>query len=343
MKVFKMLLICMVCLSSLAALSCLSKEPKSGEKKPKGGSVSYAGIRSSIYGIPDYTKPGTTKPAWPSPADLALSMTHMAGYFPGSVPATIWIVGHLDEEGCGLEFEKPEGYKENDPNIRFAPDALHVGSEERTHASHDAYLDYFDTAGIKVFLQVESGRADPEKLIDLVLKRFGKHPSVIGFGFDVEWYSPDTTVAVDADAGLPVGDKLAREWEKRVKSHNPAYQLLLKHYDSSFMCPDGYRGDIVFCDDTQYFYDSYTYITEMQRFAEHFYPNTVLYQIGYELDKPWWTILDKPAVEDYGLEASVPPQAIGQKLLEGTKQKCGIIWVDFTMDQVLPPYVKPRF
>lgn len=90
---------------------------------------------------------------------------------------------------------------------------------------HEPFLDYFDTHGIKAWLQVESGFADMPTLIDLVMKRYKHHPSVLGFGVDVEWFNPP-----GPDLNDPVTDSLGRQWESRVKSHNPVYTLFLKHF-----------------------------------------------------------------------------------------------------------------
>lgn len=326
--------------AAIAAFAVSCENPASPTPPPpaeKG--VVYAGVRSSRYGVPHYN-PNPSDPAsvaaWPTPAEFGTITGKMGEYFPGAEKAAIWIVGHLQEEGCGLEFDQPAGYAGTDPNIVFAG----TPTGGFAHAPHEDYLNYFDQNGIKVWLQVESGKGDVKTLIDLVLNQYKHHPSVIGFGVDVEWYN--TTTPVGEDAGEVVADAVAKEWEAAVKAHNPNYTLFLKHYDKTWMCPDGYRGDIVFCDDSCFFRDSNSLVTEFKAFADHFYPNTVLYQVGYQLDQPWWSLLDAEAVEDYGLPASVPPQALGRMLDKVTRQDCGIMWVDFTMNQVLPPYVTPR-
>lgn len=325
----------LVALSTLAlALTAAAGAEESAAPRP---GAAWAGIRSSVYGMPLYQAPKAKTAGWPAPAEISQSLEKMATYFPGAKPAAIWIVGHLEDEGCGLEFPQPAGYRGTDPHIVFTGTPK---SGKRAHASHEDYLNYFDAHGISVFLQVESGKGDMKTLIDLVLNQYGRHPSVVGFGVDAEWYNTDT--AVGEDAGEVVSDAAAREWEAAVKAHNPAYRLFLKHYDKNWLCPGGYRGDIVFVDDSCRFRDSHSYITEFKAFADHFYPNTVFYQVGYQDDRSWWSLLDAPADPDYNLPVSVPPQALGQMLAAETRQDCGIFWVDFTLDKVLPPYVKPR-
>jgi hypothetical protein len=157
-----------------------------------------------------------------------------------------------------------------------------------------------------------------ETLIDLVLSRYGKHPSVIGFGIDVEWYR-----GVETDSGIPVTDDVAIKWEARVKAHNQAYRLFLKHYDQAWL-GQGYRGEIVFVDDSQQFADADVFVKEFAAFGQHFYPNAVMYQIGYRDDRKWWS------------RFATPPKDLGEKLCALTRQECGVIWVDFTLRDVLP-------
>ena len=170
-----------------------------------------------------------------------------------------------------------------------------------------------------MWLQVESGFADMPTVIDLVLRRYGHHPSVIGFGVDVEWFNPR-----GADLNDPVTDGLARAWETRVKSHDPAYTLFLKHFDQSSM-PPTYRGQIVFVDDSQQFTAAEPFIAEMKAWADRYHPNPVLYQIGYASDRPWWSREPAPA-----------PVSLANRLRAVTRQPFGIAWVDFTLREVAP-------
>ncbi|OGD27693.1 MAG: hypothetical protein A2Y56_03265 [Candidatus Aminicenantes bacterium RBG_13_63_10] len=267
------------------------------------GKVAFAGVRSSAYGITPF----------PRPSEWRTAIETMAGYFPGSTPCAVWIVGTFKgPRTCRLYFP---GDGRTYPHIEF--DAAD---------QHEEYLTAFDQAGIKVWLQVEPAEADLETLIDLVLGRYGRHECVIGFGVDVEWHR-------EADRpgwGVKVDDDLARRWEARVKSFNPAYTLFLKHFDQRWM-PPAYRGDIVFVDDSQIFkgFDEavFEFVTS---WAQRFFPNRVMFQIGYVSDKPWWTKL------------SVPPQTWGEAMRRRIKQDCGVIWVDFTLRDVLPLTVPPE-
>ncbi len=275
--------------------SAAQSEGYSQEKEIK---IKYSGVRSSSYGI----KPFPSKEGW------VKAINSMQEKFEGSVPTAIWIVGVMKgKTSVSLEF--PSDGKEVD-NVVFAESD-----------KHEPYLDYFDKNGIKVFLQVEPADADMMKLIDLVLSRYQHHPSVIGFGVDVEWYR----VNDNPGTGMKISDELAEQWEKKVKSYNPDYKLFLKHWDNKWM-PPKYRGDIVFVDDSQMF-DSFDAIVKEfdGDWADKFFPNTVFFQIGYPADKKWWGTLDDP------------PKYLGEKITENIEnQTCGIIWVDFTLKDVVP-------
>jgi len=286
----------------LFALACAEKPVQKivpPQAAPPGpANVVYAGVRSSKYGI---------KP-FPGPAAWEKAIGAMTAYFPGSTPCGIWIVGTMARTPRFAHLEFPSDGK-SFPNVEF---------EEADR--HELYLSEFDSAGISVFLQVEPANADMVTLIDLVLGRYKHHRSVIGFGVDVEW----NRTADHPETGMAVDDATARAWEERVKSHNPAYRLFLKHWDKKWM-PPTYRGEIVFVDDSQIFQGMEPMIEEFaESWAPAFYPNLVFFQIGYNSDKPWWSKLPDP------------PKAIGEAIRKRVRQKIGIIWVDFSLREVLP-------
>ena len=259
--------------------------------------IVFAGVRSSDYGI---------KP-FPEPEGWQSAIRTMTEYFPGSEPCAIWIVGEFRRnKSCHLYFPS-EG--KDYTNVEF-----------EMLDKHERFLDFFDKAGIKVFLQVEPASADMGTLIDLVLDRYKHHSCVIGFGVDVEWYRESE----NPEWGVPVDDRTAEMWEKRVKSHNPQYRLFLKHWDRNWM-PENYRSDIIFVSDSQIFENFDPMLEEFKSYwAAHFYPNTVFFQIGYKSDRPWWR------------KMKVPPEYMGKRIAESVKQDCGIFWVDFTLRDVLP-------
>lgn len=265
--------------------------------------LAWAGVRSSGYGIAD-----AGFKTFPAPDKWTSAIKTMTGYFTGAQPsATIWLVGEVDFDmkGMILEFPKPEDGKTYSSLYQFAKSD-----------KHEAYLGEFDAQGIQVFLEIEPGDADIPTLIDLVLSRYKKHPSVIGLAIDAEWINKTS----ETDTETPVTDVQAKSWEALVKSYSPSYRLLLKHFEEGNL-PKSYRGDIVFaCDDESN--GSYaSFKNEMKTFADAFYPNDVMFQIGYPSDHDWWSKLTAPI-----------PQTIGKDLEAQTKQRFGILWVDFSVN-----------
>ena len=266
--------------------------------------IQYAGVRESTYGISPF----------PTPAGWANAINTMAGYWPGSQKTAVWIVGILAGEGsdymlwteCNLQFPSPGG---SYPHVIFNATDF-----------HEQYLAYFDTVGIKVYLQVEPGLADVPMLIDLVLNRYGSHSCVVGFGIDVEWNKQ-----TQHDWGVPVTDAEAQAWETQVKSHNSSYRLFLKHFWYTWM-PPTYRGNIIFVDDSQGFGNLRKMVSEFKNsWAAKFPTSTLFFQVGYEADKKWWKRLANP------------PKDIGDAIDAAINgQPLGIIWVDFTLRDVLP-------
>ena len=259
----------------------------------------YAGWRSSDYGLQREMPPSY----WVDAAE------RMASKFPDSQPGGIWILGVvLDDGSCHLQFPSPAGGYY--PNIDF--ESADINEE---------YLDAFDVAGVKIWLQVESGNADIETLIDLVLIRYKHHSSVIGFGIDVEWREPEKY-----HNGRKVTNEEATTWLNRIKSYDPNYKLFLKHWLVEKM-PTIRPGGLVFIDDSQDFDSLNDLANSFKQWGSHFYPSGVGFQIGYRRDKNWWVWLEDPFGD------------IGNALLEDILNCVGIYWVDFTILEVFAPEV----
>jgi len=276
------------------AVSCSSVPPV---QEPGGeAAIRYAGARSSSYGIRPF----------PEPESWDAALRDISDRFPGSAPCAVWIVGELaDGHGCHLFF--PSEGRANE----------HVFFD--TSDKHERFLRFFDEVGIKVFLQVEPGNADVPSLIDLVLSRYGHHPSVVGFGVDVEWYGQGE----ERGWGIPVEDDVAQQWELLVKSYNSSYRLFLKHWDRGWM-PKTFRGDIVFVSDSQQLANLDAMVNEFTGYwAGYFAPNPVYFQIGYPADKVWWSQLKDPV------------RQMGNEICGRVAQECGIFWVDFTFRDVV--------
>lgn len=259
--------------------------------------VIYTGTRSSVYGLGDQ---------WLLPEEWKSVTDQMQEWYPSAQPTMVWIVGNLSGMGCNLEFLPADDVD----TAALAEQYIYFSEPTRVnHLSHEEYFNYFDENGIQVYLQVEPGFADVDTLIDLVLAQYGDHPCVVGVGVDVEWYH-----GVTEDAGLPISDALAEQWDRHIKDINPEYRLFLKHYNIRYL-PPSYRSDILFVNDSQGFgsaigdvlglYDEdlddvLGFMPEFKRFADAFPDNDVLYQIGYAADETWFYTMEDPVVLSLG-------------------------------------------
>ena len=269
---------------------CATARKEAVSEKPVLG----AGFRYSAYG-PDYN---------PGPRYWVRVGEEMAARFDGAVPEAIWITGRLKGDGTLLNF--PVDVK----------NPLILGSESDLD---EAVLDLFDEHGYRVWLQVESGHAPVEELIHLVLDRYGHHPSVVGFGIDVEWYE-----STETPEGKAVTDEEAAAWLAAVRAHNPNYRLFLKHWESGKM-PPTVRDGLLFVDDSQILPSLEAMVDEFAEWGRSFAPAPVAFQYGYPSDRPWWSQLEDP------------PRDIGGAILERVPNAQGLYWVDFTVLHLFPP------
>jgi len=252
-----------------------------------------AGWRSSGYGYqqdagPDY---------W---IDVANNISSkLAGYSPSG----IWILGVKDGTSCLLQF--PGNDQEY---ITFSDNDM-----------NEQYLDAFDEAGLKVWLQAEPANADIETLIDLVLSRYSHHTCVIGFGIDVEWIKDE-----EYEDGKPVTSAEVGIWLGKIKAYNPNYKLFLKHWEIGKM-PETHLKDVVYiCDDQEF--DNYEDMMErFEDWSEHFSDAEVGFQYGYESDRQIWQSFKDPTGQ------------IGNDIIERIPNCCGLYWVDFTITDVFQP------
>jgi len=271
----------------LLLVACATSPPP--QPRPLG-----AGFRYSAYG-PQFD---------PGPEYWALVGFDMARRFENAHPETIWIVSRLHGQGTLLNFPVK------------AKDKLITGSPID---ENEATLDLFDRLGVRVWLQIEPGFASVDELIDLILARYKHHPSVIGFGLDVEWYRSN-----NPDEGEPVSDEVAARWVNAVRRHNPNYRLFLKHFALDKM-PPAARDGLVFVDDSQIFPSFEAMIDEFEIWGRRFAPAPVAFQYGYPSDRPWWSRL------------ADPPGDIGKAIRKRVPNTEGLYWVDFTVLEVFPP------
>jgi hypothetical protein len=256
-----------------------------------------AGLRASNYGISP----------WPSPTWWVNSINSMASRFPGSTGTMIAVVVETNAGGggCWAHFPNPDGGSY--PSVTFDGADL-----------FDADFAAFDQNGIKVWLQVEPANCDVSMLIDLVMRRYGSHTSVIGFGVDGEWYQSKAY-----KSGKPVTDAEAQAWVLKTRSYNANYQVFLKHWLVSKM-PPTYRTGLVFIDDSQGFSSLSAMVSEFAAWGQAFTGAPVGFQFGYASDKRWWS------------QYADPPKTIGDALLAQIPNTKGLCWVDFTAYDIWP-------
>jgi hypothetical protein len=182
--------------------------------------LTYAGIRDSIYGCPESDNCQTLH----NPFYINVAK-QMAAKFPGSIPTAIYIIGQLDT---------PETYT----YLNFpSPDGTHNYVRFETTDGNEANLDAMDTQGLDYWLQVEPGDASMTDLMALVFGRYGTNHAghIIGFGIDAEWYR-----STHATEGQVVSNSDVNSWINYVHNYD-AYcvggscRLFLKHFDKSHM------------------------------------------------------------------------------------------------------------
>ncbi len=139
-----------------------------------------------------------------------------------------------------------------------------------------------------------------------MLERYGNHPSVVGFGIDVEWYQ-----STERPEGKPVTDAEAAAWLAAIRSHDPDYRLFLKHWEAAKL-PPTLRDGLLFIDDSQILPSLDAMVAEFAEWGRSFAPAPVAFQFGYPSDRPWWRQLDDP------------PRDIGQAILAAVPNAAGL-------------------
>jgi hypothetical protein len=283
-------------------------------------------------------------------------------WFPEARTEFIWIAGMLSSTGITVNVD----FNTIAEDGKYTPDAekypamtlaewkkLHINFSPQSGnvATHEEYLNYFDENDIYVYLQVESGFADMETLIDIYYDVFNVagHKCVLGFAVDVEWY-----YGVETDQGIPVSDGRAKEWAEYLYETwgRGKAALVLKHYNATHL-PLTYRGGeegksekLVFCNDSQNLaswdgsvgavWDADTTkggtasgMGRAFKLWADFYPdNKILYQVGYSGDMQWIYPMDGDIVRTMGIKLAEAASA-------GPDQEIAIAWVNFTYNDPL--------
>ncbi len=238
------------------------------------------------------------------PSYWACAGQTMASKWNGSQPTGIWIISKAStnstDRNTYLDFPS-QG--ETWPNIRFYS----------TDKSED-YLTAFDKAGIKIYLEAESSDANVSTLIKLIMDRYSQHPSVVGFGIDVEWYK-----YVDNPNGKPVTNAEVESWIDQIRTYNPNYKLFIKHWDATYL-PTIHYANVFYINDAMN-HECLTgcsdpIMDKYKAFADYFPDAKVGIQIGYSQDRTWWGSYSDPA------------KSIGDALIANIPNLEGIYWVD---------------
>ena len=181
--------------------------------------------------------------------------------------------------------------------------------------------------------QVEPGNANLVELAKEVMNHYKHHSCVKGFGIDVEWYKRADNhngmrLSSDGDEPNTVNKVLSA-----VKAIDSKYTVFVKHWDERWL-PDPKEG-LIFVNDSQGFFEGgwgkdktpslSKMVHEFAEWAEDYYPCPVMFQIGYDADVGIWGEMENPA-EDLG-------KAILAEC--STTNDIGIIWVDFTLKEVI--------
>ena len=152
-----------------------------------------------------------------------------------------------------------------------------------------------------------------------VMNHYKHHPSVKGFGIDVEWHKTEGTNGY----GVKLDEETAQAVLAAVREVDPSYTVFVKHWDSAWL-PDPIDG-LIYVNDSQQFRSLEQMQEEFSSWAFAFEPCPVMFQIGYQADKRVWGKMENPA-EELG-------KALQSECTYGNA--LGIIWVDFTLKEAM--------
>jgi len=290
--------------SNKTSTNSKTSKKSSVTKSSKKSNVKWAGFRYSPYGVKESFS------RMPSVNNWDRYIKKIKGNFYGDTKgAIILIVGVVSKNKyCDFGFPKP----------KYVPSCLHVKFSKTDQ--YEEFLKKCDKEGYKVWLQVEAGDNDLIKLANIVLDRYGHHPSVNGFGVDLEWWYRNHT---KERHGRPLTDYKAKNVVAAVRKRNPKYTVFAKHWKTSFM-PPKYRDGMIFVNDSQGFHGSLDRMKkEFKEWAIAYKNSPVIFQIGYKADRSIW---------------KKDPIKVAKTIANTVSQynsKVGIVWVDFTMKEAL--------
>lgn len=182
----------------------------------------------------------------------------------------------------------------------------------------ESFLTRADAQGVDVFLELWPRKTtDVPAEIERWLGKLKTHRSVKGLGIDLEFYQ-----------GGGATDEAAKLWDEKIKAQGAGYRMFLKHWDVRHL-PKTYRGrgDILFID-TSSEESVDALVADHAKWAAHFAPNPVAFQIGYPADEDdmkgskeggWWKLRDP--IKEWG-------EALRAKVgATHPQQEISLIWI----------------
>ena len=270
--------------------------------KAKTSAPLFVGLRRSSYGL----RKQNGDDAW-----WAARARAFAAQFPGAQPVILEILSNYqDDATTEIEFLKPEGYAGPTANMTF---------RRGNKLNHERALATYDAQGVKAILQFEPGNADVSACFDLAHAAFGRHSGVVGLALDAEWFR---TKESKDKTGLPISDADAQRWMEQVEKFNPAWVLVLKHFEAKHL-PQTYRHpNLWFLTDSQEFASQADWLADMRDWVGAFKGSPLAAQYGYAADQKWWS------------KTASPPVDLGRTLLKELPAYRMLLWVDFTANRV---------
>lgn len=262
----------------------------------------FVGLRRSSYGL---RKQNGDDAWWVSRA------VQFAANFPGAQPLILQIVSNYQDDGSTeIEFQKPADYHGSTANMTF---------RRGNKLNHERALAAYDAQGVKAIIQFEPGNADVTACFDLARVAFGHHPCVVGLAIDAEWFR---TKESKDQTGLPISDADAQRWLEQVLRFNPAWLLVLKHFEPKHLPPKYRHPHLWLLTDSQDFAGQTEWMTDMRDWADAFKGSPIGAQFGYPKDQKWWG------------KTALPPVELGWALMHQLPDYRMILWVDFTANRV---------
>jgi hypothetical protein len=215
---------------------------------------------------------------------------------------------------------------------------------------NNEYIAHLNSVGVDVYLEARNCGSNGVDYLDAMMKKFGHHPNVKGFGFDLEYYKGGC-----GGNGAAVSDADAQALDEKLKSFNPNHRLFFKHWLTANM-PPTYRGkgDMIFVS-TSSESPIPSLVTGHSSFANAFATGAkankgIAFQMGYPHDYPSGNHPFGGNYAGWG-ELENPVKNWGDQLLAkitSTTQELGIVWVmakgntgtwDATKNANLPTFV----